>query len=106
MINSLYAAGAATPQGGGLMGLMPLVLIFLVFYFLVMRPQKKQRDKHKMFLAALKAGDDVISSSGIIGKVISVGERFVTLELADSVKVKMLKTYISGDAKELINLEK
>ena len=107
MISSLYAAGdAAQKQGGGLMGLLPLVLIFLVFYFLVMRPQKKQRDKHKTFLQMLKVGDDVLSTNGMVGKILTVGEKFVTLEIAKDVKVKILKSYIAGDAKELISSDK
>lgn len=107
MISSLYAAGdAAQKQGGGLMGLLPLVLIFLVFYFLVMRPQKKQRAKHAAFLQTLKVGDDVLSTNGMVGKIASVGEKFITLEISKDVKIKMLKSYIAGDAKELITSEK
>lgn len=103
MISSLYAQGGQAPQGGGMLGLLPLVIIFVIFYFLVMRPQKKQRDKHKVFLQNLKKGDDVLSSNGMVGKIISVGERFVTLEIAKEVEVKVLKTYIAGDAKTVIN---
>jgi preprotein translocase subunit YajC len=100
LIESAY--GMASPQNGtgegpGLFASMiPLVLIFGVFYFLLVRPQKKQMEKQKQFLNQLEKGTDVVTSSGIYGKVVGVADNVVTLEIADKIKIKVAKSHISG----------
>jgi len=96
---------AASPAPSGLMAFAPFLLMFGVFYFLVLRPQqKKVRDQQDM-LAALKHGDEVVTASGILGKVTGITEKVVTVEVADNVRVKMLKSQVSqvikGSIKDL-----
>jgi preprotein translocase subunit YajC len=88
---STAAAQAQAPatQGSALMQFLPLVLIFVVFYFLLIRPQSKRAKEHTAMVAALEAGAEVVTSGGILGKVITAGEQFLTVEIADGVQVKV-----------------
>lgn len=97
-----YAMGPA-PQGGQqggagamLTSLLPLILIFVIFYFLLIRPQQKRSKEHKQMLESLKKGDKVITSGGAYGVVESVGTNTVTLKIAENVKVKFGKGYIAA----------
>lgn len=74
---------------GGLLSLLPLVLIFVLFYFLLIRPQQKRTKQHKEMTAAVAKGDEVITNGGTLGKVIQVDENFITLEVADGVNIKV-----------------
>ena len=88
---STAAAQAAAPaaQGNALMQMAPLVLIFIVFYFLLIRPQAKRAKEHKALIASLSAGDEVVTGGGILGKVTEVSEQFLVVEVADGVRVKI-----------------
>lgn len=88
---STAAAQAQAPaaQGSPLMTFLPMVLIFVVFYFLLIRPQSKRAKEHAAMVAALEAGAEVATSGGILGKVVETGEQFLTVEIADGVKVKV-----------------
>jgi preprotein translocase subunit YajC len=101
---NVYAQAATAPKGamGILNMLMPFVLIIVIFYFLMIRPQQKQRKQHQQFLAGLKKGDEVLTSSGIVGTIYSVSDKLVTLELEGDVKIKMLKGMITANAKDLV----
>ncbi|MGQ0507282.1 MAG: preprotein translocase subunit YajC [Myxococcaceae bacterium] len=70
--------------------------IFLIMYFLMIRPQQKQMREHKLLVSALKKGDDVVTQSGLLGKVHAVTDKFITLEIANGVRVRMLKTAVQG----------
>jgi len=89
-----HALGA---QGGGgdptqtIMGLMPLLLMFVIFYFLLIRPQQKRAKEHKALLESLRRGDEVVTSGGIHGKVTAVTDETVTLEVAPNVKIRVAK---------------
>jgi preprotein translocase subunit YajC len=91
LISSAQAqsAPAAGGQGSALMSLLPMVLIFVVFYFLLIRPQTKRAKEHRALIAALEVGAEVATSGGIIGKVTEVTEQFLTVEIADNVQVKV-----------------
>lgn len=78
-----------------LMNLMPIILIFIVFYFLLIRPQKKAQDEHKKMIANLKKNDEVITSGGIHGTVMNVKDHSITLKVDDNVKIEVQKTCIS-----------
>lgn len=81
---------------GGLMGLLPFVLIFIVFYFLLIRPQQKRAKEHKSMVGSLKRGDKVVTAGGIVAKVSKViDDTHVEVEIATDVKVKMLRSTIS-----------
>lgn len=90
-----FAEGGSSITGSGLGDLIPLVLLFVIFYFLLIRPQQKRAKEHKTLLAALKAGDEVVTNGGIIGTVKSVDESFATVEIANDVIVKIQKQGIN-----------
>lgn len=93
LIAPAYAQDGAA--SGGLMGFLPLILIFVLFYFLLIRPQQKRQKEHQQMVAALATGDEVVSGGGLLGKVTAVGEQFVTVEIADNVAVKMQRHTIA-----------
>ncbi|MBY0369641.1 preprotein translocase subunit YajC [bacterium] len=81
--------------------MIPLVLIFGIFYFLVIRPQQKKQKLHLQFLQELKKGDMVVTSGGIIGTIKTLSEKFVTLEIDEGVCLKLLRAQISEGAGSL-----
>jgi len=93
-------AMAPTPEGGGgasgLLGFLPLVIIFVIFYFLLIRPQQKRQKEHQQMIANVKKGDKVVTNGGIYGLVEQVGDKTVTLKVAENVKVKFGKAYIAA----------
>ena len=98
MVNVAYAAneaGAAAGQGG-FMSFLPLILIFAVFYFLLIRPQQQKAKAHQDFVANLKKGDEVLTSGGIIGKITGITDTVVTIEIADNVRIKISRQYVLG----------
>jgi preprotein translocase subunit YajC len=93
-ISSAHAQDAAQP--GGLMSFLPLIVIFIIFYFLLIRPQMKRAKEHKQLVAQLGNGDEVVTNGGLLGRIINVGESFVTVELADNVQIKVQKHAIAS----------
>jgi len=95
----IQSAQAQTAAPGGasnpLMTFLPMVLIFVVFYFLLIRPQTKRAKEHRAMVAALEVGAEVATSGGIIGKVTEVSEQFLTVEIADNVQVKVQRHTVS-----------
>lgn len=90
------AGGAPTPQGGGMgMMLMPLILI-AVMYFLMIRPQMKRAKEHRAMLEALSKGDEVLTNGGLAGTVTHIGDNFVTVEIADGVRVRVQKSAVGN----------
>jgi preprotein translocase subunit YajC len=93
---SPVALAQEAPAGGGLMqSLIMFVPLILIFYFLLIRPQQQRAKKHRAMLDAMKKGDTVVTSGGLIGKVIKVAETEVTVELADGVRVRSMKGMIA-----------
>ncbi|MDD5495813.1 MAG: preprotein translocase subunit YajC [Candidatus Omnitrophica bacterium] len=84
------------PAQGSLMNLMPIILIFVVFYFLLIRPQKKAQQEHKRMLSELKKNDEVITSGGLHGVIANVKDATVTLKVDDNVKVEIQKNSVSS----------
>lgn len=95
LIASAYAQDAA-PQGGSLMSFLPLIIIFVIFYFLLIRPQMKRAKEHKQLVANLGKGDEVVTSGGLLGKILDVGESFITVELSENVVVRLQKHAVSS----------
>lgn len=86
--------GAA--QGGSPLGaFLPLIVIFAIFYFLLIRPQQKRAKQHREMVGAIKKGDKIITSGGLYGVVDSAGEKTVTVKVAENVKIKLGKSYIA-----------
>jgi len=96
LISDAYAEGAAAAQGAPGMGdLVFLVLLFVVFYFVLIRPQMKRSKEHKSMVQSLSKGDEVVTGGGLLGKITKVGDNFVELEVADGVTVKVQRPAIS-----------
>jgi preprotein translocase subunit YajC len=82
--------------GGGMASLFPLVAIFAIFYFLLIRPQQKKSKTHRMMLERLKKGDQVLTAGGVYGKITALADNIVTVEIADKVRVKVARQQIAG----------
>lgn len=83
------ATGAAAgSQGPGYSMFVPMILIFVIFYFLLIRPQKKQQKERQKMITEIQKGDQVVMTSGIYAKVVGVADKILTLEIADNVKIK------------------
>jgi len=80
-ISNAYAQGAGGAEGQ-LLGFLPIILMFVVLYFLMIRPQMKRAKEHRTMLGALQKGDEVITAGGVVGRINKVGEGYVTMEVA------------------------
>lgn len=105
MTGVAWAAEAAAPAAGAggmafIGQFLPLILIFFVFYFLLIRPQQKKAKEHQNYLANLKRGDKVITGGGIYGQITGLTDNAVTLEVADNVRIKVSRAAIAGSATE------
>ncbi len=96
LISNAYAqaAGGGDPTGG-LMGLLPLILMFVVLWFLMIRPQMKRAKEHKAMVGALAKGDEVMTQGGVAGRVAEVGDNFIHLEVADKVNLVVQKQAVA-----------
>lgn len=106
MIDIAYAMGAGgggEGAGGGMMGILPIVAIVFVFYFLLIRPQQKRNKEHQQLLSTLKEGDKVITSGGIYGTIVKAEENAFVIEIADRVRIKMAKGHISSVVSQVNN---
>lgn len=92
------ASGSAQPGGaqGFLFQFGPLILIFGVFYFLLIRPQAKKAKLHQQMLSAIKTGDDVVTTGGILGKVTGVKDDKITLQVQDGVRLQVMRSHVQG----------
>jgi len=93
-ISNAYAAGATT--GGDLMSFLPLIVIFVLFFFMIIRPQMKAAKAQREMIAALQKGDEVVTSGGIVGKVTKVTESFVSLEIAANTEITVQKQAVQS----------
>jgi len=92
-IASAYAQDA---QPSGLLSFLPLIVIFIIFYFLLIRPQMKRAKEHRKLVAELAIGDEVVTNGGLLGRITKLGESFITVELADNVQIKIQRHAISS----------
>lgn len=88
-ISDAMAQSAPAQQADPLMSFLPLIILFVVFYFLLIRPQQKKAKEHKQMVENLKKGDEVVTFGGIVAKVTDVGEGFLTCQIADNVEIKL-----------------
>ncbi len=97
-ISDAMAEGAAATGSaeGSLMSLIPFILLFVIFYFFLIRPQSKRVKEHKNMLTTLGKGDEVVTNGGILGKIVSISDEFVTVEIAANTEVKLQKQYIAS----------
>ncbi len=93
---AMGTGGTGGGQGSGFAAMVPLLLMFAIFYFLLIRPQQKKQKKHRELLTSLKRGDSVVTVGGLHGKITGLTEKVVTLEIAEKVRVKVGRGYIAG----------
>jgi preprotein translocase subunit YajC len=96
LISSAHAQAASAGGQSNLLTLLPMVLLFVVFYFLLIRPQAKRAKEHRALVAALAVGDEVVTSGGILGRVTETGEQFLTVEIADGVRIKLQRHTVTS----------
>ena len=99
MISTAYAMGQAGGQGGqagGIAGFLPLIILFAIFYFLLIRPQQKKAKEQREMIANLKKGNRIITSGGIYGTIQSIDDTTIGLEVADKVKIKIVRGNVAG----------
>ena len=98
---AMGSPGGGGGQAGGFYTFLPLILLFAVFYFLLIRPQQKRAKQHKTFMENLKKGDTVITSGGLYGKITGITDEAITMEIAEKVRVKVSKSavvdYVKGE---------
>ena len=94
-ITPAYAQSAQGGAAGGLIGFVPILLIFVIMYFLMIRPQQKKMKEHKAMVEALRRGDKVVTSGGMIGKIVRVEEGEVEVEVAPNVKIRVVRNTIA-----------
>jgi preprotein translocase subunit YajC len=93
MISNAYAQAAAGGDSG-FMGLLPIVLMFVLLYFLMIRPQMKRAKEHKQMVEALQKGDEVVTAGGVVGRISEMGEAYVSLEIAPSIEVSVQRSAV------------
>ncbi len=96
-ITPAYAQAAPAPAGpaGDLMTFLPMIAIFVVFYFLLIRPQQKRAKETRAMLAALQKGDEVVTAGGIVGRISKLGEQYATVEIANGIEVNVQRGSVS-----------
>ena len=99
MINYAHTQAAAQ-QPSMLASFIPLILIFLIFYFLLIRPQQKKQKEHKVLLDSIQRGDEILSSGGILGKVLKVDNDKLTVEISKGVNVTIIRSTVADVIKK------
>lgn len=95
-MDQIFGQGA-DGQGNSLVSMLLMFgLMFAVLYFILIRPQQKQQKRHQELIASLKKGDEVVLSSGIVGRIFSVEDRFITLEIGDKTKMKVVRQAVQA----------
>ena len=90
------AFAQAAPAGGdaGLMSFLPIILMFVLLYFLMIRPQMKRAKEHKTMVDALQKGDEIITAGGVLGKITRVGESYVSVEISNNVEIQVQRAAV------------
>ena len=95
LISPAYAQATGSTPGSDLMAFLPMVAIFVVFYFLLIRPQQKRAKETKAMLQALQKGDEVVTSGGVLGKISKLTDSYATVEIAPNVEITVQRSAIS-----------
>jgi len=96
LIPDAFAQAAPGAGPGGFAPILMMVVFVAIFYFLLIRPQQKKAKEHQALVSKLSTGDEVVTTGGILGKVTEVGESFVTMEIADGVRIKVQKFQVGS----------
>ncbi len=95
LISNAFAQSAPSTGGMDLFGLLPLVLMFVLLYFLLIRPQSKRAKEHRAMLGGLQKGDEVVTAGGALGRVTRVGDNFISVEIAPNIEIQVQKPSIT-----------
>lgn len=95
-ISNAFAQAAGAQESGGIMGFLPLILMFAVLYFVMIRPQMKRQKEVKNMLEALAVGDEVVTAGGLMGTVTSLKDSYVSVEIVPGTEVKMQKSAVTA----------
>jgi preprotein translocase subunit YajC len=93
-ISNAFAQGTSATSGADIMAFLPMILIFVVFYFLLIRPQQKKSKEHRAMLEALQKGDEVVTAGGLVGKVSKLTDQYASIEIAPSVEISVQRQAI------------
>jgi preprotein translocase subunit YajC len=94
LIEQAWAQGAGASPGGGMESMLLIVVMFVVLYFLMIRPQMKRAKEHKGMIDALQKGDEVVSAGGILGRINRINENYLTLEIASNVEIQVQRSSV------------
>jgi preprotein translocase subunit YajC len=95
LISTAYAQTGASPTGGGMGQILILVVFVVIFYFMLIRPQQKRMKETQAMLSKLATGNEVVTTGGVLGRITEVGDTFITLEVADKVRIRVQKSAIA-----------
>jgi preprotein translocase subunit YajC len=93
-ISDAWAEAAPASPEATFMSFVPLILIFLIFYFLLIRPQMKRAKDHRKMVEAMAKHDEVVTTGGVLGRIVELGESFITIEIADGVQIKVQRNAV------------
>ena len=93
--DAMAQASGAAPAGAGAMPFIMMAVFVVIFYFLLIRPQQKKQKEHQAMLGKLAAGDEVVLAGGILGRVIDLGDQFLTVEIAENVRIKVQRFQVT-----------
>ena len=89
VISQAWAQGTGAAPGGGMESMLLIVVMFVVLYFLMIRPQMKRAKEHKGMIDALQKGDEVVAAGGVLGRISKINENYITLEIAPNIEIQM-----------------
>ena len=95
-ISDAVAQTGSTAGAGGIMGFLPMIALFVIFYFLLIRPQQKRQKEHKNMVADLAKGDEIVTMGGLLGKITAVDDNFVTVEIAKGTEVRVQRMSVQA----------
>ena len=95
LISPAYAQAAGASTGSDLMTFLPMIAIFVVFYFLLIRPQQKRAKETKLMLEALQKGDEIVTAGGVVGKISRLTDQYAAIEIAPSVEISVQRAAIA-----------
>ena len=89
LINEAWAQAGAPGMGADIWSMLPIILMFVVLYFLMIRPQMKRAKEHKTMIEALQKGDEVVAAGGVLGRISKISESYITLQIASNVEIQV-----------------
>jgi len=95
-ISDAVAQTGAGSAGSGIMSFLPMIALFVIFYFLLIRPQQKRQKEHKTMVAGMAKGDEVVTMGGVLGKVIAVDDNFLTVEIAKGTEIRVQRMSVQA----------